>query len=147
FRTQMAITDPGMDHMAMTLADPQLLDGNFVHMEIIDRDTEHMAPYSNPGPKTIATIRLLLGTDAPSTVFFGRPNYIASTLQDTVPGMDTATAGLKFNLPTAANTMANMARNALNMGASEAKFGMDGLSPEEVITLGKAVHSQAMLQE
>src|SRR6185436_9017141 len=62
-------------------------------------------------------------------------------------GMDTATAGLKFNLPTAANTMANMARNALNMGASEAKFGMDGLSPEEVITLGKAVHSQAMLQE
>jgi ribose 5-phosphate isomerase A len=147
FRTQMAITDPGIDHLAMTLADPRMLEGNFVHMEIIDRDTEHMAPYSNPGPKTLALVRMMLGTDAPSTVFFGRPNYIASTLQDTVPGFDTASAGLKFNLPTAANWMANAARAALNIGYSEAKFGMDGLSPEEVVILGQAVHSQANLQE
>lgn len=147
FRTQMAITDPGMDHLGMTLADPKLLDGNFVHMEIIDRDTEHMAPYSNPGFKTLAMVRMLLGNDAPSTAFFGRPNYIASTLQDTVPGLDTASAGIKYNLPTAANWMSNAARSVLNMGYSEAKFGMDGLSPDEVKTLGKAVHAQANLQE
>ncbi len=147
FRTQMAITDPGIDHLAMTLADPKMLDGNFVHMEIIDRETEHMAPYANPGYKSLATMRMLLGSDAPSTAFFGRPNYIASTLQDTVAGYDTASAGIKFNLPTAANWMANAARSALNLGYSEAKFGMDGLSPDEVKILGKAVHAQANLQE
>lgn len=147
FRTQMAITDPGIDHLAMTLADPNMLDGNFVHMEIIDRETEHMAPYANPGYKTLATVRMLLGTSAPSTAFFGRPNYIASTLQDTVQGLDTASAAVKFNLPTAANWMGNAARAALNLGYSEAKFGMDGLSPDEVKKLGQEVHKQANLQE
>jgi hypothetical protein len=147
FRTQMAITDPGLDHVSQTLANPRLLDGNWIHMEIIDRDTDNTAPYGNPGFKSLALVRMLLGNDAPSTAFFGRPNYIASTLSDTVPGMSTVEAAMKFNLPTAANWMANAARSVLNMGYSEAKFCMDGLTPENVKTLGKAVHAQANLQE
>ncbi|MBK7863774.1 MAG: ribose-5-phosphate isomerase RpiA [Archangiaceae bacterium] len=147
FRTQMAVTDPGVAHIYATAAEPKMIDGNIVHVEIIDRDTEHMAPYSNPGPRTLALVRMVMGTDAPTTAFFGRPNYIASALGDAVPGMDTASAGVKFNLATAAGQMANDARSALNIGYSEAKFGMDGLSPDEVVTLGQAVHAQANLRE
>lgn len=147
FRTQMAVTDPGVDHLAQTLADPRMLDGAFVHMEIIDRHTEHMAPYSNPGARALAFTRLALGSSAPSTAFFGTPNYLASIKQQTIDGMDQQSAGIKYNPETAAHQMANASRLALNLGYSEAKWTMDGLSPDEVITLGSLVHDQAMLQE
>jgi predicted Rossmann-fold nucleotide-binding protein len=144
FRTKMAVTDPGIDHIAMVLADPRLLNGTFVHKEIIDRPTEHTAPYSNPGATTIALIRLLTGDDAPSTVFYGRPNYMASIKQDSVEGTDdVASAGLKFNPLTAANQLSNAARGLFNQGVSEVKVTMDGLSPDEVKAFGQLTHAQA----
>lgn len=142
FRTQMAVTDPGIDHLAMTLADPRMLNGSFVHMEIIDRPTEHTAPYSNPGAVSISKMRMLMGDDAPATVFMGRPNFMPSIKQEGIEGMDSASAGLKFNLPTAANQLSNLARGLFDKGVSEVKVTMDGLSPAEVKTLGQATYAQ-----
>jgi len=147
FRTQMAVTDPGLDHLAMTLADPRMLNGAFVHVEIIDRPTENTAPYSNPGSKTIGLIRMLLGDDAPTTVFYGRPNYFPSIVKDNIEGMDDASAGLKFNPATAANQLSNAARGLFNQGVSEVKVTMDGLSPDEVRQFGQLVKAQAAPQE
>jgi hypothetical protein len=146
-RTQMAITDPGLDHIAMTLADPSMMRAGWVHMEIINRPNQHTAPYANPGYESLALVRMLLSDDAPATAFFGRPNYIASTIQDTIEGTDIASAAIANNLDTTAHTMVNSARAALNLGYSEAKFGMDGLGDLEVAELGRRVHAQANLQE
>ena len=143
FRTQMAVTDPGIDHLAMTLADPRMLNGTFVHMEIIDRPTEHTAPYSNPGANSISLMRMLMGDDAPATVFVGRPNFMPSIKQELIEGMDSASAGLKFNPDTAANQLSNIARGLFDKGVSEVKVTMDGLSPDEVKTLGRLTYGQA----
>ncbi len=139
-RTQMAVTDPGIDHLAMTLADPRMLDGSLVHVEIIDRNTEHQSPYSVPSAKMVSTIRMFLGRDAPLTVFFGRPNYMASALGENVQGVPLAKAALKFNLPTAANGLTLAARGLFDRGVSEIKVTMDGLSPSEVTQFGRKVH-------
>lgn len=146
-RTQMAVTDPGIDHLTMTLADPRMLNGAFVHVEIIDRSSPHQSPYSVPSAHMVGTLRLFLGDDAPLTVFFGRPNYMPSTLADAVPGMKITAAALKYNRETAINGLSLAARGLFDRGASEIKVTADGLSLDDVTQFGRDLHAKLRMSE
>jgi hypothetical protein len=146
--TQMAITDEGPDHLLMTLADPRMTKfRNWTHMERINRvdangnPTADAQPYALPPETLVGLIRLFTGNDAPSTVFYGRPNFLASVINDGVPaGFDDAvSAGLQNNKETAVRGLQMLARQCFNSGVSEVKVAMDGMNRAEVVKFMKAV--------
>lgn len=151
--TQMAVTDEGPDHLMMTLADPRMVNVAWSHMERINRVDEHgkattdAFPYALPPEQLAGLTRLFLGNDAPSTMFYGTPNYRPSAVSDAVPqGMDEATAALHNNPFEAIRDLQMVARRAFSMGFSEVKVSMDGLPPAEAEKFMKAVTKPLRLE-
>ncbi len=137
--TQMAVTDPGEDHLLMTLADPRMLNKAWAHVEHIDRldkfgnFSKHTLPYALPKPMLLQLVRLFIAGDGPTTLFYGSPNYRASALGDAPPdgADDVASAALIYNREKVVRELAFLAGPAFADGVDEVKVIMDGLSPEE----------------
>ncbi|MBM2614993.1 hypothetical protein JIG36_05400 [Actinoplanes sp. LDG1-06] len=79
FPTALSVADPGDSHMRVTCRGPDLTRGLVVHVEHIDRDREFdrekVEPYRMPAVVDAARVRLHTGTDAPCSVFIGRPVF------------------------------------------------------------------------
>ncbi len=145
--TQMAVTDEGYDHILMSLADPRMTNKAWLHIERINRvdetgqGTPHAQPYALPPETLVGLIRLLVGNDAPTTVFYGRPNFIPSVVSDKIPKPhnDAVSAGLFNNSETAVRGLQMLARYAFERGVSEVKVSMDGMNEKEAVKFMKDV--------
>lgn len=84
--TYLSLADPGLGHQVSTCWDSAMLNGSIVHIETIDRqgiaDTGQIEAYRIPSIRDVARIRVLVGEEAPCSVYVGRPVF--EGLQQTV---------------------------------------------------------------
>lgn len=78
-QTYASITDPGEGHLFGTTKTLERMKGVVVHVEHLERgkyqDRNQMEPYRIPSIKTIAKVRLHVGSDAPCSSYVGRPVF------------------------------------------------------------------------
>lgn len=127
-QTYVSFADAGDGHLAVTVRDPKLLDGLIVHIEYIDRDgvgdQEAVEAYRLPAIRDAARVCLHVGTEAPCTVYIGRPHFEAN---------------YQLGLLKAAHTTASVCSAMFAQGVADCKVAMDGLTARQAIDFMQAV--------
>lgn len=123
-QTYASITDPGEGHLAGTVLRQENLHGVIVHVEHlergVDRSREELEPYRIPSPRTVARVRLHVGSAAPTSSYIGRPLF-DGTVED--------------SLIKTSRTFAAAATSLLADGLAEVKFAVERMTASEAVQL------------
>jgi hypothetical protein len=123
-QTYASITDPGEGHLAGTTMFPGYLHGVIVHVEHlergVDRRRDELEPYRIPSPRTVARVRLHVGSAAPTSSYIGRPLFDGA---------------VSDSLIKTSRTFAAAASSLLSDGLAEVKFAVERLTASEAIQL------------
>ena len=123
-QTYASITDPGEGHLAGTVLRQENLHGVIVHVEHlergVDRSREELEPYRIPSPRTVARVRLHVGSAAPTSSYIGRPLF-DGTVED--------------SLIKTSRTFAAAATSLLAGGLAEVKFAVERMTASEAVQL------------
>lgn len=123
-QTYASITDPGEGHLAGTVLRQENLHGVIVHVEHlergVDRSREELEPYRIPSPRTVARVRLHVGSSAPTSSYIGRPLF-DGTVED--------------SLIKTSRTFAAAATSLLADGLAEVKFAVERMTASEAVQL------------
>jgi hypothetical protein len=129
-QTYMSVTDPGEGHLDGTTRETRYLDGVIVHIEHLERgrhqDRGEIEPYRMPHPQTVAKVRLILGSAAPSSSYVGRPTFEGAV----GPSM------LK-----AIHTIASSCSELFAEGLTECKLAIEGMTAAEAVRFMRAVNA------
>lgn len=123
-QTYASITDPGEGHLAGITMFPGYLHGVIVHVEHlergVDRGRDELDPYRIPSPRTVARVRLHVGSAAPTSSYIGRPLFDGA---------------ISDSLIKTSRTFAAAASSLLSDGHAEVKFAVERLTASEAIAL------------
>ena len=122
-QTYMSITDPGEGHLFGTTKTLERMNGVVVHIEHLERgnhqDRNQMEPYRIPSIKTVAKVRLHVGSDAPCSSYVGRPVFESKHFE--------------ASLLKAVNTFSSACTAMFMDGLAECKIAIEGMTATEAI--------------
>lgn len=136
--TYLSLADPGIGHLMATCWAADVLEGTIVHIETIDRggidDRALIEAYRIPSIRDVARIRVLVGDDAPCSVYVGRPVFEGL-------GQPSAATDRAFEhaLLKVAHTVAAACSGLFALGVAECKIGMDGLTYKQALRYMQAL--------
>jgi uncharacterized protein (UPF0264 family) len=137
--TYLSLADPGLGHRTSTCLDAEMLKGTIVHIETIDRqgiqETGQMEAYRIPSIRDVARIRVLVGDDAPCSVYVGRPVFEGLQAE----GGTRRSADFRKALLKTAHTVAAACSGLFALGVAECKIGLDGLTWREALDYMRAL--------
>ncbi len=145
-RTMLSLADPGMGHLTVTLADPDLLDGVIVHHEVISRCVADdarpdIAPYRMIDIRQNGVIRLHAADDVPVSVYAGRPSCQMPVWSDTPPVGWTVADGYSLDPVTPGHLAAAAASAAFANGVADVKFCLSGLTAAQAVDFMARIRS------
>ena len=136
--TYLSLADPGIGHLMATCWDAKVLEGTIVHIETIDRggidSRSVIEAYRIPSIRDVARIRVLVGEDAPCSVYVGRPVFEGLENPSAARGPAFDHALLKV-----AHTVAAACSGLFALGVAECKIGMDGLTYTQAVRYMQAL--------
>jgi hypothetical protein len=129
-QTYMSVTDPGIGHLDGTVRDLAHLDGVIVHIEHLERAGHPgrgtVEPYRIPFPQVVPQIRLLLGDDAPSSSYVGRPVF---------------ENGVSAGLLKTVHTVAAACSELFAQGLTECKIAIEGMTTTQAVHYMRALRA------
>jgi hypothetical protein len=148
-RTMLSLADPGPGHLAVTLANPDLLDGVIVHHEVISRCatsgavSPDIAPYRMIDIRQNGVIRLYAADDVPVSVYGGRPSCQMPVWSEMPLHQWTVELAYGLDPVTPSHLAAAAASAAFANGVADVKFCLSGLTAMQaldfMIRVGSAV--------
>lgn len=123
----MSITDPGIGHIQGTVSNMDYLQGIIVHVETLERSNQgrnQIESYRIPSNQDVAIVRLLIGSDAATSSYVGRPVF---------------ENGFEFGLLKTVHTVGAAVSELFSSGLAECKIAIEGMTSTQAIEYMKCL--------
>ncbi len=121
FQSLISITDPGIGHIQGTATKAAYLNGIIVHIEHLERANQgrnQIESYRIPSNQDVAIVRILIGSDAPTSSYVGRPVF---------------ENGFEYGFLKTVHTVGAAVSELFSSGLAECKIAIEGMTTTQAI--------------